>query len=170
MRKFWFSPSIVCNGLLWLLGIAMQISGWVNQTIAISLLAIAFLWSIATLIYWLKNRQQSRQRNETKTGVKKEVQLDLVKLFHEGKDVQANLKKVQAQWSASEQVSAELHFEAWFTHVSNTLKNTEFINLWYENKVVNYRKDSISDYIGASERALDRLESIMQLTKEGSQN
>ena len=101
--------------------------------------------------------------NEAKTVVKKEVQLDLVKLLHEGKDIQAKLKRVQIQWSPSEQVSAEIHFEAWFTDVSNTLKNTEFLNLWYENKVVNYRKDSISDYIGASERALDRLESIMQL-------
>ena len=110
--------------------------------------------------------------HEPKVEVKKEVHLELVKLLHEGKDIQAKLKNVQAQWSSFEQVGAEVEFEAWSMHVSNTLENTEFRKLWYENKVVNYRKDSISDYIGVSERALDRLESIMQLIadKGGSQN
>jgi len=161
MRKIWFNPNIVGNGVLWIVGFAMQIGGWVNQKIAISLLVIAFLWSIATLIYWLKNRQRLRQKNEVKTVAKKDLQLKLTKLFHDGKDIQANLSRAQAQRNTLDHVSAEIHFEAWFTEVSNILKNTELLNLWYEDEVVKYRRDSISDYIGASKRALDRLESII---------
>lgn len=54
MRKFWYNPNIVGPGLLWLVGLAMQIGGWVNQSIAITLLVIAFLWFIAFAFYWLK--------------------------------------------------------------------------------------------------------------------
>ena len=155
----------------------MQIGGWVNQTIAIVLLVIAFLWSGATIIYWLRKRARKKRGQEPKT-LKGELNLDLVKLFHEGKDIQAELERVQilsanAQVSGfiSPLVSAEIHFEAWFANVTKTLENTDCKKLWYGNKVVNHEKDSLSDYIGASKRALDRLESILQLTshKEGFQ-
>jgi DNA-binding HxlR family transcriptional regulator len=103
---------------------------------------------------------------------KKTYELDLVKLFHDGKDVQAKLKRVQEHWNASDQVTAELYFEVWFTDVSHALQNTKFISVWNDNKVVNYQKDSLSDYIEASDRALNRLDSIVKLAsrKEDSQS
>lgn len=58
MRKIWFNPNIVGNGMLWIVGIAVQIGGWVSQPIAIFLLIIAFIWSIATLGYWLRFRHK----------------------------------------------------------------------------------------------------------------
>lgn len=58
MPKTLFNPIIVGNGILWIVGIAMQIGGWVNHTIALILLVIAFLWSIIYLVYWLKNRHK----------------------------------------------------------------------------------------------------------------
>ena len=148
-------------------------SGIVIQWLGYSLMGLGVLlllipgWSLIKRIL-----RTETVHDKAKIVVTNKVQLGLVKLFHEGKDVQANLNGVRAHRDISEQVSAEIHFESWFTDVSNTLKNTEFLNLWYENKVVNYRKDSLDDYIGASERALSRLESIVQLVadKGGSRN
>lgn len=54
MRKFWFNPNTFGNGFLWLVAVAMQIGGWVNQIFAYILLGIAFLWTLCTIIYWLK--------------------------------------------------------------------------------------------------------------------
>ena len=147
----------------------MQIGGWVNQTIAIILLVIAFLWSIITLIYWFKNR------HKTVDPSKEQLQLDLVRLLHEGKDILAELKKTQnidPRTNTEPQVTSEIYFESWFADVTAALKNTGFEKLWYEDKVVNYRNNFIVDYIGASGRALDRIESIMKLIsdKEGSQS
>lgn len=58
MRKYLFAPSIVGNGILWIVGLAMQIGGWVSQPIAFGLLAIAFIWSLVTIGYWLKNKNK----------------------------------------------------------------------------------------------------------------
>jgi hypothetical protein len=94
----------------------------------------------------------------------KEAQLNILKLYHDGEDILIELQKAQnidPRINPQPQLPSEVHFEAWFTLVSNTLKNTEFQNLWYINEVVNNQKDSISDYIGTSERALARLESIL---------
>jgi hypothetical protein len=55
-----FNPNIIGNGILWILGAAMQIGGWVSQSIAITLLVIAFIWSIAYLTYWLKRRHNKK--------------------------------------------------------------------------------------------------------------
>jgi hypothetical protein len=54
MRKRWFKPSIAINGLLWIVGLALQIGGWVNQYVAIALLCVAFLGTVATVLYWLR--------------------------------------------------------------------------------------------------------------------
>jgi hypothetical protein len=51
MRKIWFSRNIVCNGILWIVGIAVQIGGWTNSGIAIFLLTIALIWTVVTIIY-----------------------------------------------------------------------------------------------------------------------
>jgi len=100
------------------------------------------------------------------------IKLDLVKLFHDGKDCHAKLKRVQNNTNITEQVSAQIHFESWFTDVTNALKNTDYEKMWYENKMVDYQKDQISEYLSVSDRALERLESIMKLTshKEDSQS
>lgn len=58
MRQSWLNPNIVGNGVLWIAGFAMQISGWVNQTIAILLLIGAFLWSVISLVFWSRNKQR----------------------------------------------------------------------------------------------------------------
>jgi len=55
-RGFLLSLSTVTNGILWIVGLAMQIGGVVNQPIAYLLLSIAFCWSIGSIIYWWKNK------------------------------------------------------------------------------------------------------------------
>lgn len=64
MRKFLFSPSILANGLLWLVGAAMQIGGWTNQVAAITILVIASVWTVAAIIYWLVGRKRLRPSQE----------------------------------------------------------------------------------------------------------
>jgi hypothetical protein len=58
MWKYWLSPNITINGLLWLVGIAMEIGDWTSHFIAYILLGIALLWSICTLIYWSLNKDK----------------------------------------------------------------------------------------------------------------
>ncbi len=89
--------------------------------------------------------------------------LKLVKLFHDGKDYHSKLKMAQNNTSITEQVSAQLHFESWFADVTNAIKNSGYKKMWYEYEVVNCEKDSISEYLSASARALERLESIMKI-------
>jgi len=63
MRKVLFTPNIVANGLLWLVGIAMQIGGWVSHTIAYVLLGVACLWTLCTCIYWWRHRGEKIREN-----------------------------------------------------------------------------------------------------------
>jgi len=70
MRRFWLSPNTVGNGILWLVGIALNIGGWVSHTIAYVLFGVAFAWSLYTGIYWWKNRKriQLKTVEEAKSG------------------------------------------------------------------------------------------------------
>lgn len=91
MRKIWFNPNIGGNGVLWIVGAALQIGGWVNQKIAISLLVIAFIWSIATLVYWLKFRY--KKTDKPKLKVEKSVFVPfkwVLKITNESEDAAGN--------------------------------------------------------------------------------
>jgi hypothetical protein len=65
MRKWWFNSSIAINGLLWLVGAALQMGGWVNQYVAIAILCVAGLWTVAS-VYWLRKRRGLRGMEEEK--------------------------------------------------------------------------------------------------------
>lgn len=95
----------------------------------------------------------------------RQLRLNLTRLLHDGKDIVAQLKRAQNRGPSTgvqSQVSAEISFEAWCSRVHSTLKNTALKKLWYEQKPVDYRKDSLSDYISESERALERAETILK--------
>lgn len=98
--------------------------------------------------------------------------MKLGKLFHDGKDIRYKIMTAQNNLDTNERVTAEVYFESWFTKVTNALEDTDYKKMWYENKVVDYRRDQISDYLSACDRSLERLESIIKLTfhKAGSQN
>lgn len=66
MRKFWFSPNIFANGFLWLVGLAMQIGGWVSHLVAYILLGIALIWSICIFIYWITNKDKIAKKYDEK--------------------------------------------------------------------------------------------------------
>jgi hypothetical protein len=80
MRRF-FSPSIVGNGILWLVGLAMQIGGWVSHTIAYILLAIAAIWSLCSVVYWRKNKGKKQPEivKETKADSLTNILTDMHK-------------------------------------------------------------------------------------------
>lgn len=68
MGKYLFNINIAVNGILWLGALAVQISGWVNHAVAYVLFGIAFMWSIGTIIYWVKRRNRGnilREKGET---------------------------------------------------------------------------------------------------------
>ena len=91
----WKRPSIAANGILWIIGIAIQVGGWINQLFAIILLVIAGLWTIASLLSWQLSRRKGK-----KGGVPDEetlLLLDVGKLFHEGKDILAELEKINIE-------------------------------------------------------------------------
>ncbi len=60
MRRVLFNPSIFFNGVLWIVGLAMQLGGWGSHTIAYGLLITALVWSVGTLIYWLLKRRDNK--------------------------------------------------------------------------------------------------------------
>jgi hypothetical protein len=68
MSEWWFKPSVVANGVLWLVGFAMEIGGWVSHTVAYALLAIALIWSVATIIYWRKKRKGMTYKGKEPTS------------------------------------------------------------------------------------------------------
>lgn len=85
MRKYLLSPNIVGNGVLWIAGTAMQIGGWVNQTFAIILLAIALLWSIISVVHWFKNKRDKKNLNNNDTPkTLKDVGNILTKYYQSG--------------------------------------------------------------------------------------
>src|SRR4030042_2720920 len=81
MRKFWFNPNTFLNGLLWLVGLAMQIGGWVSPPVAYGLLGAAFIWSLCTFIYWLNTRGKKQPEivKETKGGSLNDILTDMHK-------------------------------------------------------------------------------------------
>ena len=56
MRKFWFSPGIVGPAIIFLLGIAVEIGGWVNHIVAYVLFGIAGVWALCTFAYWQRSK------------------------------------------------------------------------------------------------------------------
>jgi len=56
MRKFWFSPGIVGPAIIFLLGVAVEIGGWVNPIVAYVLFGIAGVWALCTLVYWQRSK------------------------------------------------------------------------------------------------------------------
>jgi hypothetical protein len=165
-RKFlqWAPP-----GIFGLVGLGVDLmpgnTSWIPSTI---IWCIAFLWLIIALIYYFENRKVSQiERNNGK-----QLKLRLGKLLHDGKDIRHRITTAQNNLDINEQVAAEIHFESWFTDVTNALEDTDYKKMWYENKVVDYRRDQITDYLSACDRSLERLKSIIELTshKAGSQH
>jgi hypothetical protein len=70
MRKFWFSPNVVGNGILWLIGGALQIGGWVSPPIAYTLFAAAFVWTISSVIYWRNHKKIEVQLAALAEGIR----------------------------------------------------------------------------------------------------
>jgi hypothetical protein len=65
-----FYPNIAANGIIWLLGIAMQLGGWINRSIAWMLIAIAAFWTIATAIYYVKHRRKASTNITGRVGIR----------------------------------------------------------------------------------------------------
>ena len=60
MRKSWFSRRIVGPGIIFLVGGALEIGGWVNHIVAYILFGIAGIWALCTFVY----RQRSKGRRQ----------------------------------------------------------------------------------------------------------
>ena len=69
MRRVWPSPNIVGNGVLWLVGVAVQIMGWINPLMGYVLLGMAFIWSVSSVIYWHKHRSEIANKHITKKSL-----------------------------------------------------------------------------------------------------
>lgn len=70
------SPNITGNAILWIVAVAIQIGGWVNQRIAITLLVIAFIWSAISVIYWIKKRKRAGKVKPSLRVVVNRVKID----------------------------------------------------------------------------------------------
>lgn len=61
MRKFWLSPKTVGFAIPLLMGVALEIGGWVNHAIAYTLFTVSFVWLVFALFYWRKYRKDEAQ-------------------------------------------------------------------------------------------------------------
>lgn len=162
-----------CNGLhqaYW----GLLVWGWIQCPTQVGYLpllfwGIAFLWLVVALIYWFRSKKRP-QIEQTKG---KQLKLNLGKFLLDGKEILLALEKMDAKLDSAGYVSTELKFEIWYKNVSKTLKNTDYDQLWFENKKgLDYRTANKSDYVEACKYGLDRLEYIKQLIldKGSSQN
>lgn len=82
----------------------------------------------------------------------------------DGKEILVALEKMNGLLDSAGVVSGQLHFGMWYKDVSETLQNTDYDRLWFENKEgLDYRKAEKSDYVEVCKQSLDRLEYIRQL-------
>jgi hypothetical protein len=70
VRKFWLSPNVVGNGVLWLIGGALEIGDWVSQPIAYALFGAAIVWTIFTVIYWRNHKKNKEQLTALAEGIR----------------------------------------------------------------------------------------------------
>ena len=61
MGRFWLSPKTVGFAIPLLVGVALEIGGWVSHAIAYTLFAGSFVWLMLALIYWRKHRNDEAQ-------------------------------------------------------------------------------------------------------------
>ena len=95
----------------------------------------------------------------------KQLQLDVVKLLLDGKDVLAVLEKMDARVDSVKAVDAEDKLAVWYKKATGTLQGTPFAELWDRSKVGEdyHRTARKADYIEVCRSGLDRLEYIKQL-------
>jgi hypothetical protein len=109
--------------------------------------------------------------NESKE--KRRLKLEVGKLLLDGKEILADLEKMDTRVDSAKAVSAELKFGIWYEKVTGTLQGTPFTQLWDETKVgAHYYKTARkADYVEVCRSGLDRLEYIKQLVLDtgGSQ-
>ena len=61
MRNFWLSPKTVGFAIPLLMGVALEIGGWVNHAVAYTLFTVSFIWLVFALFYWRKYRKDETQ-------------------------------------------------------------------------------------------------------------
>ena len=96
-----FTKNFVGNGLLWLVGLAMQIGGWVSHTIAYVLLGVAFTWTLCTCIYWWRHRGEKTTVVQLGTAPKRENLTDTLTVMHR------RLVEIQREKASHTKVSAK---------------------------------------------------------------
>jgi hypothetical protein len=69
MSKWWHPRPFIWEAILFLVGLALQIGGWVNPTIAYILFGAAFALLIYDVIGWQKNKKR-RQFEVLAKGIK----------------------------------------------------------------------------------------------------
>ena len=75
MREFWLSPKTIGFAIPLLVGVALEIGGWVNHIVAYILFAISFIWLVIAIIYWRKHKKNGGQ---SEVLVKETIKLDLI--------------------------------------------------------------------------------------------
>jgi len=155
MPRWWETKKAAWAGLIIELGVGGVMTYLLPQY-GIPLCILLVVLGIFLLVRAYKYKDESKE--------KRQLHLDLGKFLLDGKEILADLEKMNAQVDSMSAVSAELKFEIWYKDVSKTLSKTGFNQLWYKNKVgLDYRKARKSDYIEACKYGLDRLEYIKQL-------
>jgi hypothetical protein len=73
VRKFWLSPKTVGFAIPLLVGVALEIGGWVSHAIAYTLFACSFVWLMLALIYWRKHRNDEARLAVLAEAIKPEL-------------------------------------------------------------------------------------------------
>jgi hypothetical protein len=148
-----------------------HLASWIFFTLAVIAAVISGVLILKNELL-LKTSSKMKREDEIEQNKERKLKFDLGKFLLGAKEILLALEKMDAKLDSSGYVSAELKFEIWDKDVSQTLQNTDYAQLWFENKdTLDYRTAKKSDYIRACKYELGRLEYIKQLIfdKEGSQ-
>lgn len=69
MRVFWLSPKTVGFAIPLLVGVALEVGGWVSHAISYTLFAVSAVWLVCALIYWRRRRENILTQEAIKTDL-----------------------------------------------------------------------------------------------------
>jgi hypothetical protein len=102
MRGFWLSPKTVGFAIPLLVGVALEIGGWVNHAVAYAFFAVSFVWLVFALAYWRKHRKNEAQLEVLAEAIKPDL---LEKLKATGK--LENISQGDALWIVARNIEMQ---------------------------------------------------------------
>jgi hypothetical protein len=161
MREFFSTHNVSFSGILWLAGVAVQISGFINPIVAYVLWGIAFGWFIWAVVSYKATRKSKKSELENLKRIN-DIKLDVSILIFEGTEILKGFKSV----TSHNDVLPVEEFKAWrekAVELFHHYKLNDYSPLWFKDtSCVDISSPLLKDFIEACEFGLKRLEELLK--------